>query len=1311
MAFDARWSRLLILDQRRRGLVAIPARRDGSFDPKGMVRFDTRRFGLQDALGIAVDPASGLLFVLDGAGPSLLRIEPDVAGSFRAASVSRLELGQLGAVRPRSLAFDPATGHLHVLVPAEQELHELTQDGEIVATRDLGGFGLADPRGMSFAPSGDLTDDPGQVSLYIADGGRPRGARPGTVPRPGGIVELSLVAALAPVTADFISNLVATTLTSDFLPPSPDPSGICHMGSGVLRISDGEVDEMPIYADANVFDTTLGGSLLSTANTLAFSSEPTGVTLNPANQHLFYTDDVQRRVWEINPGPDGIHHTADDIRTSFSTILFSSGDPEDLVYDAADGALFLSDGANSEVYRISPGANGVFDGVTPSGDDVVTQFDTTVRGITNPEGITLDPDNGHLYLTGEAQSVVSELTKAGAFVQTLDISAANPHKAAGLAIAPGSLNPSVKSLYIVDRGVDNNTNPNENDGKLYEMTLFTGPPINAAPVVSAGPDQTITQPASVSLSGTVTDDGLPPPPAAVTTTWSKLSGPGTVSFADAAALSTTASFTAPGSYVLRLTANDSVLASNDDVTITVNPEGQFTVETRITAGVDDAEERQDGSVTRTSTDIELVFSAEGAVAGTNTVGLRFVGVPVPNGLTIVNAWVQFETDEINIPGAVTVTIQGQAADDAPGFVANPFNISSRPRTSASAPWSPPDWAIVGEQGANQRTSDIAPVIQEIVDRPGWVSGNALVLIITGTDTTQRVARAYEGRPPGAALLHVDYFTGPPPNEAPLVDAGPDQTIEQPNSAILDGTVSDDNLPNPPGAVTTTWSQVGGPGTASFVDPAAVDTSASFSTNGVYTLRLTADDGELTAFDDVVIVVNVPNNVPPTVDAGIDQLITPPALANLDGNVFDDGLPNPPGALTTTWSQVSGPGAVSFGDASLVDTTASFSATGIYTLRLIADDGAVGVFDDVVVSVNAAPSVNAGPDQLVTLTGFANLDGTVSDDGLPGGPLTTTWSQLSGPGTVFFLNASEVDTTASFSSSGVYTLRLTANDGAASVFDDVVITANSPPTVSAGPNQTITLPAGASLNGTVTDDGIPGALTRTWSKVSGPGTVSFSPSASAEDPTASFSFNGIYTLRLTANDGAVSVFDDVVITVFNPGGVIAFDRRVAAGSDDAEEKGGVVSTAGRDLDLGLDAGVSQMVGLRFGSIDIPAGAPIVSAWVQFKTDKVDSSTASLIVQGQAANNAPSFAKAPYNILLRPRTGAMTNWVPPKWSVVGEVGPGQRTVNVAAVIQEIVTRPGWVPGNSLVLIVTGSGHREAETFEGDAAGAALLHVEHR
>jgi hypothetical protein len=73
--------------------------------------------------------------------------------------------------------------------------------------------------------------------------------------------------------------------------------------------------------------------------------------------------------------------------------------------------------------------------------------------------------------------------------------------------------------------------------------------------------------------------------------------------------------------------------------------------------------------------------------------------------------------------------------------------------------------------------------------------------------------------------------------------------------------------------------------------------------------------------------------------------------------------------------------------------------------------------------------------------------------------------------------------------------------------------------------------------------------------------------------------------------------------------------------------------------------------------------------------------------------------------------MVNWAPPKWTAVGQVGPAQQTTNLAAVIQEIVNRPGWVPGNSLVLIITGTGHREAESYDADQAGAAVLHLEHR
>jgi hypothetical protein len=63
------------------------------------------------------------------------------------------------------------------------------------------------------------------------------------------------------------------------------------------------------------------------------------------------------------------------------------------------------------------------------------------------------------------------VTPTGELVGTLDISAAGAKKPAGLALAPSSVDPNQMSLYIVDRGVDNNSNPNENDGKVYEFQL------------------------------------------------------------------------------------------------------------------------------------------------------------------------------------------------------------------------------------------------------------------------------------------------------------------------------------------------------------------------------------------------------------------------------------------------------------------------------------------------------------------------------------------------------------------------------------------------------------------------------------------------------------------------------------------------------------------------------------------------------------------------------------------------------------------------------------------------------------------------
>jgi hypothetical protein len=97
----------------------------------------------------------------------------------------------------------------------------------------------------------------------------------------------------------------------------------------------------------------------------------------------------------------------------------------------------------------------------------------------------------------------------------------------------------------------------------------------------------------------------------------------------------------------------------------------------------------------------------------------------------------------------------------------------------------------------------------------------------------------------------------------------------------------------------------------------------------------------------------PSNQAPNVNAGLDQPITLPSVANLDGSASDDGLPS--GVLNTTWTMQSGPASVTFGNASAQDTTATFTVPGTYVLRLTASDTSLQSTDDVTITVSAAAS--------------------------------------------------------------------------------------------------------------------------------------------------------------------------------------------------------------------------------------------------------------------------------------------------------------------------------------------------------------------
>lgn len=192
-------------------------------------------------------------------------------------------------------------------------------------------------------------------------------------------------------------------------------------------------------------------------------------------------------------------------------------------------------------------------------------------------------------------------------------------------------------------------------------------------------------------------------------------------------------------------------------------------------------------------------------------------------------------------------------------------------------------------------------------------------------------------------------------------------------------------------------------------------------------------------------------------------------------------------------------------------------------------------------------------------------------------------------------------------------------------------------------------------------------------------------------------------------GGTTTTPTATTTTTIPGLTGTLDVRVAASTDDAEEAGsGGVSLTSSDLELTNDSS-DQTVGIRFAKVAIPQGAVIKRAWVQFKVDETSTDKTTLSIAAQAADNAATFTTSSKNVSSRGRTSAVA-WAPVSWTSLKAASTAQRTPDLSAIIQQVVARPGWTNGNALVLVVTGKGRRVAVAYDGDRAGAPLLHVEY-
>ena len=144
---------------------------------------------------------------------------------------------------------------------------------------------------------------------------------------------------------------------------------------------------------------------------------------------------------------------------------------------------------------------------------------------------------------------------------------------------------------------------------------------------------------------------------------------------------------------------------------------------------------------------------------------------------------------------------------------------------------------------------------------------------------------------------------------------------------------------------------------------------------------------------------------------------------------------------------------------------------------------------------------------------------------------------------------------------------------------------------------------------------------------------------------------------------------------------------------------------------INGGSDQTVGMRFEGLDIPQGAIITNAYIQFTVDENSNiNPCNLNIYGEKSADPGAFLNQANNISDRLPTQASVSWSPSDWLSIGDAGSAQQTVNFSSVIQEIVNQNDYTSASAIVVLINGTGARVAESFNGSASNAPELCVEY-
>ncbi|MDQ6763759.1 MAG: hypothetical protein M3015_14180 [Bacteroidota bacterium] len=480
---------------------------------------------------------------------------------------------------------------------------------------------------------------------------------------------------------------------------------------------------------------------------------------------------------------------------------------------------------------------------------------------------------------------------------------------------------------------------------------------NIPPVANAGLDQTITLPSNnVTLTGTGTDaDGT-----ITNYLWRKISGPSSSTISNSNNATTNVTGLAQGTYAFELKVTDNGGASSvDTVQITVNTAANI-------PPVADA--GSDQSITLPANSVTLAGTGTDADGNVTNYLWRKVSGPlsgtitnVNNAATTVTGMAQgiysFElkvTDNGGATGVDTVQVIIIAATNIPPVadagldqsITLPLNSGTLSGTGTDADgnitsylWTKISGPAPGTiTNANKATTNITSLVQGTYSFELKVTDNGGA---SDVDTVQ-------------------ILVNPPANIPPVSNAGPDQAITLPvNIVSLAGSGGDADG----SIVAYAWRKISGPSSYNIVNASSPVTDISGLINGVYAFELKViDNSGAIASDTMEVTVNVPGNIPPTADAGSDQMLILPK-----NKVVLNGTGNDPDGTVTSylWTEIAGPQSAFISKPNIANTVVNNLVQGDYLFELKVTDNMGTVGKDTMQITVVASSL---PLKLLSFTG-------------------------------------------------------------------------------------------------------------------------------------------------------------------------------------------------------------------------------------------------------------------------------------------------------------------------------------------------------